>query len=478
MTMSGDGRKIARLRPLLPAAVAGVDELEFLPAALDLQAAPPSPIHNRLMWLICALIATALVFTCVSKIDIYAVAAARVQPTGRSKVIQPLATGKVLALHVKNGARVAQGDLLLELDSTETGADRAASVSQLHSLHAEIARRTAAVSAARSGPSDAEPGIQFQAGIDAAVIAREQAVLSADLSNLRSALSTLDGKITESVTQRQALGLTIEAQERLVSSLRDRVQMRQSLVDRQLGSRASVIDAEQELGEQLTVLANQQGEQLRIGAAIDSLKREKASQVARFVADNSQALAAAQAKESEVAQSLVKASAKVDYTLLHSPVKGTVQELAVTTIGQVVTVGQLLMVIVPDEARLEAEALVPNKDIGFVVPGQPAVLKIDAFPFMRYGTLSGQIANVSYDAVASRDATAGGDPSRAVPLTQNLVYPVTVALDTEHILIEGRSMPLLPGMSATVEIRTGERRLIEYFLSPILEVASEAAHER
>ena len=149
--------------------------------------------------------------------------------------------------------------------------------------------------------------------------------------------------------------------------------------------------------------------------------------------------------------------------------------------------GQPLLVIVPHTGPIEIEALVQNRDFGFVAVGQEAVVKIDAFPFTRYGTVAGEIVRISHDAVFDKDLTrmdAAMPQSQtsstldATPKTQGLVYPVAVQLERSSMLVDGNETPLMPGMTATVEIRTGERRVIDYLLSPLREVASQAGHER
>jgi len=166
-----------------------------------------------------------------------------------------------------------------------------------------------------------------------------------------------------------------------------------------------------------------------------------------------------------------------------------VQQLAVTTIGQVVTTGQSLMTIVPLDSPIEIEAMIQNKDIGFVEPGQAAVVKVESFPFTRYGTIDGTVLKVSRDAVDEREAGALSDPGSA-PKTQasatatapgkgqNLVFPATIGLSRRTINVDGKVIPLSPGMAVVVEIRTGQRRAIDYVLSPLREVVSSTAHER
>jgi len=456
-------------------------ERDFAPNAEAFVTEPLSPIHGRLSILICAMFFAALLGAWFGKVDIYAVAPARIQPTGRSKVIQPLETGRVRALHVSNGAFVEAGALLVELDSVESAADRAVDVARLNALRATIARQRTAIAAARSAYQGEIPAIAFDPGIETLVQERERNVLWADLSRLSAEIRTLDSKIREIQALEHALRGGIAVQETLLKTLEKRVEMRRTLLEKQLGSVASVIDAEQEYGERASSLASSRGDLLRAAASIRSLHTDKERAVSQFVAENARVSAENQALADELSQTLVKASARLANTRLTAPIRGTVQDSAVTTMGQVVMSGQLLMTIVPADAPLEAEAYVPNKDIGFVKPGQHAVLKIDAFPFTRHGTITGEISRVSRDAVSLSNVIASGDVSRspiARPLANDLVFPVTVILNVPLVNVQGIATRLSPGMTARAEIRTGDRRLLEYFFSPLFEAVTEVAHER
>jgi hemolysin D len=145
------------------------------------------------------------------------------------------------------------------------------------------------------------------------------------------------------------------------------------------------------------------------------------------------------------------------------------------------------MRIVPADAALEIEAFLPNRDIGFVAEEQPAIIKVEAYPFTRFGILEGRVTRVSTDAVPEPDAqqmestishnASATIPTGNVPRVQNLVFPVTIGFDTTTLLVEGKPMPVAPGMAVTVEI-TGQRRILEYLFSPLAQVNSEAMTER
>ena len=149
---------------------------------------------------------------------------------------------------------------------------------------------------------------------------------------------------------------------------------------------------------------------------------------------------------------------------LKSPVNGTVQQLVTHTIGGVVTAAQPIMVIVPDEDQMEVEALVQNKDIGFVKAGQEVVIKIESFPYTRYGYLTGKLKSISFDAIEDEK--------------QGLVFAATVTLDKNHLIIDGQKINLTGGMNVTAEIKTGDRRVIDYILSPLQTKVDESMKER
>jgi hemolysin D len=175
---------------------------------------------------------------------------------------------------------------------------------------------------------------------------------------------------------------------------------------------------------------------------------------------------------------------------LTAPVPGTVQALSVTTLGQFVSSGQELMQVMPEGSPLEIEAYVLNQDIGFVRLGQDAVIKIDSFPFTRYGTLSGKVVHVASDALPLAHAqrtqedpswvpgTGSSRSNAATQQTQDLVFPVTVVPTQSVMLVNGKQIPLSPGMTVKVEIKTDKRRILEYILAPLLEIGSTAFRER
>jgi hemolysin D len=448
-----------------------------------------APIQHRLMAVLCVTLFAVLVALFTIRVDVYATAMARVEPIGRSKVIQPLDAGLVRAVNVSNGDHVHAGDVLLELDSTLVKADRDNSAAQLDALEAEIVRRRAAIVAGRTADTEASASLALNLTLNGVAWDRAAEVYTADMAHLKADLAMLDAKIAEDVVLRKGLEQTIAEQTKLSGRLGELAGMWRAVLDKGLASKANVINAEQAYDKELTTLANLKGQMMTAQATVDELRSEKANVISQFVDDNTAALVTALSMRDEVAQSVVKAEARLSHMRLVAPINGTIQELSVTTIGQVVTAGQPLLTIVPENARLEIEALVMNGDIGFVAVGQRAIIKIEAFPYVFYGSLSGTVTRIARDAVSSRetflsasDSVNPSDPRRAsistVPQMEGMVYPVTISLDKSSMLIDGNYALLSPGMRATAEVRTGRRRVIEYLLSPIRKVVSETAHER
>jgi len=461
------------------------DDMEFLPAHQEVLQRPTSPMAVTILWAICLMFAAALTWSWLAKLDIHAVATGRVQPNGRSKLVQPFDPGIVTVIHVQNGTTVKAGDLLLELDPTDARSVAETASRDLEAIDAEISRRRTAIIAVRADQQSI--ATDFPPQVTQSVRAREETALAADLGQYFSSKASLQAQLAEKDALKIRFSSSTAAREKLMAILKQRVEMRELLLQRDAGSKASLLDALQPYQEQATSLAYEQGQLIEAEAGIVSLVRRIEQLTNEFVAQQIQKVTEAEQKRDRLKQDLIRAQLKETRTRLTSPIDGTVQQLAVTTVGQVVTSGQPLMIIVPSEGRIEVEALVPNRDIGFIRVGQEAVIKLEAFPFTRYGTVAGKVVRVSRDAIDDRDAGTASDPTTAgralapasgAVKTQNLVFPVTIELAKLSIWADTKEVPLTPGMMATVEILTGDRRVIDYLISPLREVASTAGRER
>ena len=503
-------------RPVAPAQpwpkVSGRDR-EFLPAALEILETPPAPWPVAFMLTICLFFATALVWSFFGRLDVHSVAPGKIETAGRAKVVQPLDPGTVSAIHVENGGRVKAGAVLIEFDPAETRADAAADRDVLDANLAEVARRRFAIAKARAAmdllsrrddahageamlaplemaAANLEPDVAWDADTSERYRAREVSSLLADVNQLVGALQTLDKQMAQKQATLKRLGMSIAFQEELITTLTQRVSTRQEAIDLKVGTKINLYDAKEQLQKSQSALASDRGELIETDAALKEITSEKVKVLAQFVADNQNKLGDAARKADEARQTLAKAEARLARTKLVAPIDGTVQQMAVTTVGQVVTTGQQLMVIAPSSESVEVEALVANLDVGFIKVGQEASVKVDAFPFTRFGALHGHVLRIAPEAIDEQEArrslanaAAAANVSNAAPAgapgqAQSFVFPVTIALDESTMKVDGASVPLTPGMTVSVEIKTDSRRVIDYLLSPLAKMGSEAMRER
>ncbi|WP_158806807.1 HlyD family type I secretion periplasmic adaptor subunit, partial [Beijerinckia sp. L45] len=307
------------------------------------------------------------------------------------------------------------------------------------------------------------------------------------LGQLAAAVASLAAQHQGKQAEGTRLRDTIVAQDQLVATLRERVDMRSTLLDKNAGSRAAVIDAQETLQKEGTTLAAQKGQIGEVAAALLQAQRDIDRTYSSFIADNADKLDDVDRRIDEDRQKLAKAKIKTAEMTLKSPIDGVVIGLTVTSVGQVVTTGQQILQVVPRDAALEIEAYLPNADVGFVKTDQAAVVKIESFPFTRYGTLVAHVTRVAEDAIPQAEAEQReGNPASVArdemfgggQRTQNLVYPVNLTLDRTTMDVDGRAIPLVPGMAVTVEIKTGTRRILEYLFSPVFQIATTAMKER
>jgi len=463
--------------------VRGGDELAFLPAALEIIETPASPLGRSVAWTIIAFFVVALVWACIGHIDIIATAQGRIVPTGRTKIIQPLEAGTVTAIHVRDGDAVHEGDVLIELDRTTSTAERDRVGHELLRTRLDVARLTAL----RLGLSTSSVG-EFIPPPDAPAydVARTRATMLAQAEQQTAKIASLDQQIAQKAAEADETAAMIDKLESSLPFIEEAADVREKVMKMEFGNRIAHLEAQIKLSEQRHDLVVQKRKLVETSAARSALEAQREQTRAEYVRGIISDLADAEQKAAQLSNDIIKTERRMTEQVLRAPVDGTVQQLAVHTVGGVVTAAQQLMAIVPADSRLEAEAMVPNRDIGFVVPGQSAEIKIDTFNFTKYGLVHGRVITVSQDAIsrdkpadktdAARSRAALSDSSE--PQGQELVYAARVSLDRTAMQIEDKWVNLAPGMAVTVEIKTGTRRVIEYLLSPLMRYKQESLRER
>ena len=454
-------------------------EIAFLPAALEIAESPPSPIGRAIGASIIAVFCIALVWAILGSVDIVASATGKIVPGGRTKLIQPFETGVVRAIRVRDGQSVKAGDVLIELDPTMTEADQERQKSDLIAAELDAARLRAALAT--------DPLAAFRApqNATAAEIEMHRQFLISQRAEQDAKLSEIERQRGQKEAERATTSASVAKLEATIPVLQERVDIRKGLVEKALASKVLYLSEYQELVAMQQDLLLQKSRLREADAAIALLKETKDKTAAEYRRATYDALAKAEQKVASTAQEVVKADRRTKLQRLTAPVDGVVQQLAVHTVGGVVTPAQALAVLVPSESQLEIEAMLSNRDIGFVHPGQKAEIKVDTFNFTRYGLLHGDVLSVSTDAITrdrsqagSNERTSGAAQSSSEPKGQELEYAARVSLDQTHMQVEDKLVKLGPGMAVTVEIKTGRRRIISYLLSPLARSRHEALRER
>jgi hemolysin D len=457
------------------------DELAFLPAALEIVETPPSPIGRTLAFSIVALFCLALGWATLGRVDIVASATGKIIPTGHTKVIQPYETGVVRAIYVHDGQVVREGEVLIELDPTINQAETSHLESDLFAAELDVARLRAELS-----DGDVLANFKPPEGAPASLVAVQRKFLTDQAAEQQAKLAVLDRRRAQKEAERATIAATVDKLEASLPVLQERMDMRKTLYEHSTGSKANYLELLQPFVEEQHELLVQKSKINEADSALAAIIEERAQTDAEYRRERLSELVEAERKARGLSDDVVKAQRRTQLQELVAPVDGTVQQLSVHTIGGVVTPAQTLLVVVPADSHLEIEAMVQNRDIGFVHPGQDTEIKIDTFNFSRYGMLHGKVLNVSPDAItrdkpqdkASKDDSQGADNATSEPKGQELAYAARVSLDREQMQVDDRLVHLSPGMAVTVEIKTGSRRIISYVLSPLMRYKQNSLRER
>ncbi|MES9957223.1 MAG: HlyD family type I secretion periplasmic adaptor subunit [Sedimenticola sp.] len=441
-----------------------MDIMEFMPAALEVMEHPPSKGGRVLALVIVMLFTISITWAVVGEVDIVAVAEGKIISSGRIKDIQPLEKGIVKNIFVKEGGSVITGQPLIELDKTETRADRDRLNQELRFKQLKLLRKKSLLQVLQERTE--EPVFDDFGTISLSPSEKldQNKLLGHAWLDYRSRIDALESERRERKAEYRTNEVQIRKLQKTLPLINRRVKAMDRLVRKKLSPELEFLKLEQQQIEQSQMLAVHEMKRLQFQAAIDKVDQNITTlkaEVTRTVLTEIEDL---QIDIQSLAQELAKAKNSNAKQILRSPVNGTVQQLAVHTIGGVVTDAQILMKIVPQNDNLEVEATLENKDIGYVSKGQDAEIKVNTFNFTKYGVINAKVTDVTADAVVDE--------------AKGLVYKLRLALDDHRMMIDQRMVDLIPGMAVLAEVKTGKRRIIEYVLSPLLRKIDESVRER
>lgn len=427
-------------------------QYEFLPAAEEIIETPAAPFGVVVIWLTTILLVLALAWAYLGQIDIVAVGNGRVSTEGSVKVVQSASYGVVKRITAQEGQRVHKGDVLVELDKTTAEKELVTTTQSLNIARAErdILRRLAMGNGAddiinSAGVSDEAKAVlrEFTASQLALASAKEQALKGSIASHQRQlqfnqqTKAQLEGEAQKLKDRQTKVKQKLESANAIE---RIRLQNELDTLEQRIttANSAATSQGQQVLQSQLTLAQAQSQSQVSLAETNSSIGGQVIAQEQRIA---------------ELENNLAKAKRALEQTTITAPVDGTILALNTRTIGGVVNVAERIAQIVPDNDLLYVDVTLDNQDVGFVRVGQRVVIKVATYPFQRYGYLEGTVENISPDAI--QDEKKG------------LVYKAKVKLSGVNSSKKNR-LKLLPGMSVSVEITTGKRRIIEFFLDPLM----------
>jgi len=445
------------------------DPRDFQPALMRLQEAPPNPLGRRVLWVMLAFIAGLILWATLGKLDIVAVAEGKLVPDTYLKIVQPIDSGVVKEILVKEGELVKSGQVLMRMDATLSESDLKALTADYQNKRIALRRIDAQLAGAPFTRRTGEPAelfaqvfAQYAANRRSyeSALAQERALLDKARNDLRAA-EQVQSKLLQTLPHYREQEAAYEklAKDGFAGKLmytdkqRERIEKEQDLRAQEsvIASARSTIEQEQQKIEQITADYRRQIQTERVDIASQA---EKAN------------------------QELAKQEHRQEYLELRASQDGVVKDLATHTIGTVTSPGTILMTLVPKDEILRAEVWVKNDDIGFVREKQSARIKLAAFTFQKYGMLDGEVLHVSADSAEQGAAPGTSGQSQTKTGTEPLAYKTLVNLKSQFLEADGERHRLAPGMQVTAEIHLGTRTVLEYLLSPVTKAFQESARER
>lgn len=398
---------------------------DFVYAALDEH---PGRWGRYVVYLVLVTVAAALAWASYFELDEVTTANGKVIPASRGQVVQVLESGILQQLNVKEGDRVSKGQVLLQLDDTRAGPAYREALKKWHALLARASRLRAE---AYDSPLQFAPEV----------------TQNADLINIETQAFR---------ARRSALVQQMQALEQQRDVLLREVELTAPLVKRGVVSEVELLRLKRQAAE---------------------LSGQMAQLHTSFLTRASDELVLVDAELGQLTESMVGYREALARTTVRSPADGIVKDISVTTIGAIINSGQVIMEIVPVNDDLLVEAFMPPTEVAYVTVGQPAKIKLSAYDDRRYGNLDGIVELVSPD-VMMEDAKRSGSAADATPVNfEPGFYKLLVRITNPGVSRNGRQLTPKPGMTATVDILTGKKTVLEYLLKPIQSV-KDALRER
>ena len=469
-----------------------INHYDFLPAALEIQQAPPNKVVVWVGRLLVSLFVIGVIWACIGKVNVVAVAEGKIIPSSRIKQIQPLEKGVVNAVFVKDGQLVQQGEKLVELDRTLTAANmvrlqHGLLAAELDAARFDVfigwvkdaveynvlqrnARQESAEDSFQEHVESLKENSQYNKQLNArhSILANQIQLLNQQEQQYLSQLGASESSLQAKQAQLEKTEAQISKLEQTLPIITQRAQKFKNLMQKKMVAEDEYLHVEQDRIESQQDLSAQRAQKRQLSAEVEEVKKRMSATKAETLAQSYQQLTEANTQIDSITQELSKAADLNAKQILYAPVAGRVQELQINTIGGVVTEAQNLMTIVPLDQVLEVQAFLENKDIGFVEEGMPAEIKVNTFPFTKYGIIDAKVSNITTDALSMNQEQQD----------KGLVFAMHLTMAKNTIVVNGKEILLHPGMQVSAEVKIGKRRIIEYIVMPLLKGFKESVRER
>ncbi len=432
---------------------------EFMPSAVAVVEKPPAILYRLVSWLVISFVVITLLWLFFSKVDIVVTATGKVVPAGKVKVIQSATDGVVKEIFVRDGQVVKSGDPLLEVNDTTVKAEE-------QQLQLNLSKASLTIQRLKKELGDET--IVLGNGFDqsATSLKTQQSLLSAKKDNLDKQRKRLPADYEQAIAATRSARTEVGRLSEKILFLQKRYEKRASQAQRGLIPTSESEDALFNVEAAEKELAIAQSKVVESSARARSAKEGLNGLLDEHRSSTYEALSEAEFELDSIKQELVKVQERLAQQVLRSPVDGVIQQMSINTVGGYITRAEKLMVIVPENTPMELNATILSKDIGFVALDQEARVKVDSFEYTRYGYLQGDLQWIGSDSIVDEK--------------QGFVYPARIALKETTLpnQVNGRAATVVPGMSATVDVVIGQRRLINYFIGPLLRYRDESLRER
>ncbi len=426
---------------------------EFLPGALLIQDSPPHPLAKVTGRIILTMFALAVGWAILGQVDIVARAEGKLTPIGQVKSVQSITGGEVAAINIKEGDLVLPNQLLMQLDDSLIKIDESLIVARLEKNQREK-RRVENFHLFLIGGKGSVDGI----------VKHQRRLLIEEKHGYNSKIQQLNEQLKVRQNEKQLAEISLRNAEAGMPILTEQFESAQRLLKTNLIDKQTVQNLELKLIELKSQVSGAKIAISQATAAIKAINSQIDGVKAETLSTTLKELLRLEDENRELNKQLIKIREERKQFDIRSPIAGRVTNLEVTTIGGVISPTQNLMTIVPTNQPLNAEAWLENKDIGFVHIGQPAEIKVHAFPFTKYGVIDAVVTNISANSEEDRNG--------------QLVYKAELKLASNELLVNGANTPLAAGMTVSTEMKTGKRTLIEYLLTPLLRAKEDSVEER